>query len=27
MTKVAVLEYDITNVQNKVAVQEVKSSF
>ena len=27
VTKVAVLEYDITNVQNKVAVQEVKSSF
>jgi hypothetical protein len=27
MTKVAVLEYDITNVQNKVAVQEVKSGF
>ena len=27
VTKVAVLEYDITNVQSKVAVQEVKSSF
>ena len=27
MVQVAVLEYDITNIQNKVSVQEVKSSF
>ena len=27
MIKVNVLEYDITNIQNKVSVQEVKSSF
>ena len=27
MIKVGVLEYDITNIQNKVSVQEVKSSF